>query len=148
MRDETSHRKQHVVDKIKNVYAEVTFEDKENGCESEKRDWDGDEENICKDATNTHKDKPEVAKQDITNEDEKNSNDDDKIKPIRIGIPIGYKGPGLKHWTSFKVSGKSVKKMTYSQYRGMLDSYARRRQGELGMTTLMGEGKDANNRGK
>jgi len=148
MRDETSHRKQHAVDNLKQIDDEDPTEDKDNWCESEKKDCDGDEENICKNATNNQMDKPEVAKLDITNEDEKNMNDDDKIKPLRIGIPIGYKGPGLKHWTSFKVSGKSVKKMTYTQYRGMLDSYTRRRQGELEMTTLMEEGKDGNNRGK
>ena len=89
--------------------------------------------NVCKDVTNIHKasDHGYVAK-------------DDGIKGLQIGIPTGYKGPGLRHWTSFKVSGKNVRKMTYSQYRGMLDSYARRRQGEVDTCGRMGEGKEDN----
>ena len=86
--------------------------------------------NVCKDVTNIHK---ACGHEDVGK--------DDKIKAIQLGTPIGYKGPGLRHWTSFKVSGKNVRKMTYSQYRGMLDSYARRRQGEVDICGRMGEGK-------
>jgi hypothetical protein len=104
-------------------------DDEYQGTTQQKEDRN-DVVNFCKDVTNIHK---ACGPKDVGK--------DDKIKAIQLGTPIGYKGPGLRHWTSFKVSGKNVRKMTYSQYRGMLDSYARRRQEEVDTCGRMGEGK-------
>ena len=107
-------------------------DNKDETCNGE-NDKDNCKDNVSNDKKLPFYDKDDKAKHKV--EDEKTLTDEDDIKPIRIGVPAGYKAPGLRHWTSFKVSGRSVRKMTYSQYRGMLDSYARRRQGETGENT-------------
>ena len=107
-------------------------DNKDETCYRE-NDKDNNRDNVSNDKKLPCDDEDDKAKHKV--EDEKALTDEDDIKPIRIGVPAGYKAPGLRHWTSFKVSGRSVRKMTYSQYRGMLDSYARRRQGETGENT-------------
>jgi len=130
--------------KTDNLIGDITAQQNIVENQKEKFAHDDNASNVCKDVTNTQKM--------ITNESAKvtitvnTDNIVDKMKPIHIGIPVGYQRPAPKHWTSFKVCGKNVRKMTYSQYREMLDSYARRRKEEAESETKRGskEAKEEN----